>query len=353
MNNSPTLMRELRQSVAAGASYIKDDLTASFRKHSTDTIIPALNAVLKALSGEIQQQHSLVTKDESDIPEYFIHYTSVNTIVAIIQAQVDEASRSGHDAETSQPKDARNLKPRGGLLRLYDSAHFNDPDEGNYLANQLLNTPRYDWLKQSTTTHAYISSFIIPNDNSKPEDARDNLVFWRTYGREGEGCSLQLRVDPTKLSRVSYNKDELQNTIERLRPIADILTPISLNAPSDIQQEIRDVFWKALGRIKYLYKSEAYEYEQECRYIIPASDIEDDSISFEYKYEGGSTGQLRHYCENRDLDIARILATGCSITIGPCISDEKDLKASLKILLNRAEMSGPKVFTSGISYRKT
>ena len=271
----------------------------------------------------------------------------------MIQAQAHEVSRSRTNADFYQLDAPEHTHHRGGSLRLYDSAHFNDPDEGNYLLDQLLDSPQYHWLKQDTSTHAYIASFIIPKDNDRPEDARDNLVFWRTYGREGEGCSLQLRIDPTKLSRVSYDKDELENTIEVLQPILDILTPISHINDLNTKRRIRETFWKSLGRIKYLYKSVAYEYEQECRYIIPALDIDDDEISFEYKYEGGSTGQLRHYCENDDLAIADILASGCSVTIGPCISDKGDLQASLEILLNRAGMFGPRVFTSGISYRRT
>lgn len=363
MSDSETLKRELKQSVATGINYIQDDLTASFDKHLTDIIIPTLTDLLKAKSDEIQQQHSLVNapKDEHGIHGYFIHYTSVNTIFSMIQTQAHEVSRSRTNTKVAQPNDSspqpehrENTHHSGGSLRLYDSAHFNDPDEGNYFANQLLDSPQYDWLKQDTSTHAYIASFIIPKDKHRPEDARDNLVFWRTYGREGEGCSLQLNIDQTKLSRVSYDKDELQNTIDVLQPVVEILTPISHKSDSRIKQRLRETFWRSLGRIKYLYKSVAYEYEQECRYIIPALDIDDDEVSFEYKYEGDSTGQLRHYCETDDLAIPDILGSGCSITIGPCVSDKDDLKASLDTLLKRADMSsGRSVFTSGISYRRT
>ena len=341
--NNPEQIENLRTSVAEGLDYSTSGLDASFRRYASDTIIPTLSAALKELCQEIEQFHVLLDTalDRKQTPEYVVHYTSVATVVSMLQAQ---AMKRKHEEIPD-----REQGQQGTSLRLYDSAHFNDPDDGNYLGRHLSQSGKHDWLMPSTRTHAYIASFMIPDDD--PDLASDNLVFWRTYGREGEGCSLKLRTPTAHVRRVLYTSEELERTEELLHPVLNVLHPLVDTADAWIKQVLREAFWKSLGRIRFLYKSPAYEYERECRFVIPTTEISDDRIAFDYRHDGGPSGRLRHYCEDEALSVTEILGSGSSITIGPCVADKEDLQQSLEILKERAGL-GATVKPSKILYRR-
>lgn len=323
-------IEDLEASVRQGLIYMADGLSASCRQHMHEELVPVLSAVLDDLCSAIEQFHILSDTGAPDSnPAYVIHYTSVAAVVSMLQAQAGLAS--------------------GNTLRLYDSAHFNDPDDGNRLVRHLIQSRRFDWLRPGTKTPAYVASFMIPDYD--PDLASDNLVFWRTYGREGEGCSLKLRTPSEHVRRVLYTREELERTSNLLCPVLDILDAFMNAAETSITQMVREVIWGSLGRIWYLYKSPAYQYERECRFVIPRTEIADDRILFDYRHEGPSSGRLRHYCEDAALSLPAILGSGSSITIGPAVADRDDLKQSLELLKKRAGI-GAEVRCSEISYRR-
>ena len=303
-------------------------LDASAKKYTSDTIVPTLSAVLKELCSQIEQRHILTdaASDRNQSPVFVIHYTTVATVVSVLLAQ---ANKRKHD---ERPDDEQGQQEAS--LRLYDSAHFNDPDDGNYLGRHLSQSGKHDWLMPSTRTHAYIASFMIPDDD--PDLASDNLVFWRTYGREGEGCSLKLMAPAAHVWRVLYGPEELGRTEKLLYPVLDVLGPLVDTDDPWTKQVLREAFWTSLGRIRFLYKSLAYQYERECRFVIPETEISHDQISFDYRNDDGSSGRLRHYCEHEALKVTEILGSGSSITLGPCVADKEDLQQSLEILKERA-----------------
>ena len=209
--NNPEHIERLRTSVAEGLDYLTSGLDASFKRYVSDTIIPILSEVLKELCSEIEQFHIFTDTalDCKQPPEYVIHYTTVATVVSMLQAQAIKRKHGDiPDKEQGQ---------QGTSLRLYDSAHFNDPDDGTYLGRHLSQSGQHDWVIPSTRTHAYIASFIIPDDD--PDSASDDLVFWRTYGRDGEGCSLKLRTPTAHVRRVLYTAEELGCTERLLCPV--------------------------------------------------------------------------------------------------------------------------------------
>ena len=345
--NTPEHTESLRTSVAVGLSYFTAGLDASLKRYTTDTIVPTLSLVLQELCNEVEQYHTLTdpAPDRTQTPAYIVHYTTVSTVVSMLQAQAIKRKSE----ETDDREQGNFCNPQEASLRLYDSAHFNDPDDGNYLGRHLSQSAKHDWLTPSTRTHAYIASFMIPDDD--PDAASDNLVFWRTYGREGEGCSLKLRTPTAHVSRVLYTSEELERTERAFCPVLDVLKPLVRTNDPWIKQVLREAFWKSLGRIRFLYKSPAYDYERECRLVIPTTEIAAERISFDFRSDGGSSGRLRHYCEDEALIVKKILGSGSSITIGPSVADKEDLQQSLEILRTRAGL-GATVRPSGISYRK-
>jgi len=351
-NDQREALERLDAHVETGLRYFHDSHKSSLRQHARHEILPQLETILTNLHENLIRNHMFIDEDEADTtPEFVFHYTSIGTLVSMLQAEARRKSHRAAAIQSDQSKTVTNIVAPGldASLRLYDSAHFNDPDDGNYLARHLNPSSVRRWLSPSTTTHAYVASFIVPDDPDNPDEASDNLVFWRTYGQEGEGCSLKLRTPKANVWRVLYNRNELVNTVEILTPVLECVAPLFDDDYPWLNDDLARAIWKSLGILQYLYKSRAYRYENECRIVVPASEILSDTVEYEFDQD---TGHLRHYCVNEALEISKILSSGSSITIGPCVSDKDDLCRSLDRLKIRAGLDGTKIKTSEISYRQ-
>lgn len=323
----------LENAVKAGLGYCQRESDRLGITYVSESVVPPLKAVLKDVVKEIQENHMFRDNEGN----FVIHYTSIAVLLDMLQS-------SSMDEENSS-------------LRLYDSVHFNDPDEGKYLERNL--KKQFCWLQDQNglegprRSHAYIASFIIPDAK---RDMSNNLVFWRTYGHEGEGCSLLLHIPLWRLRKVLYGPDGTEQTGCILRAVLDMLKPLVDIERQPLQQEIRSslsaVVWQSLEEVRYLYKSEAYDYEKECRFVIPESDICKDKICFEYQERNDYPGIVRHYCEDEILKISAVLGSGSSITLGPRVSDADNVRYCLEILLKRKKLPIPEIKISEISYRK-
>lgn len=322
-------MRKLQNFVDAGVRFAKNNQREpnSLRDYVTGIVVPQLQEVMRGLCEIIDQQHKLETLEERK-PE-LVHYTSIAVLFSMLQSTAKEKNTS---------------------LRLYDSAHFNDPEEGHWLVRHLALKHGHNWVEQGRrhSSHAYIASFVAPSTNGE-EIMRDDLLFWRTYGKEGEGCSLTVRVPNSRLRKVFYGTDEAKFAVETLLPILVLLKPLA-NTSQDIGRTLRNAFCESLEGILYLYKSEAYRYENECRFIVYKSEISESKICFEYS--DNSPLNIRHYYEHEELLMENILISGSKITIGPCVPNYDDLRQVLEILKKRAELLGPTICRSQITYRR-
>ena len=316
--------------------------------------------VTQVVSPELEKLYPLIEKRHKvDEPnEYVIHYTSVAALVSMLQKfqnlPKSEEKSSSRSKDTTPLNDLDENKGKPSL-RLYDSVHLNDPDEGNYLIRKIIpNLPKkYDWLLaddwlQKEGEHAYVASFVLPDAE---KDMSDNLVFWRTYGKEGEGCSLSLPVPRNQLKKVLYGAEEVECTAKILSPILDSLSSL-VKIRQSVREELARVIRKFLEKIRYLYKSEAYKYENECRFVLAKSDIR-ESIYFEYQDRNDSPGRIRHYYEPDDLKLEKLLLSGSEITLGPCVPYAGNVRYSLKTLMHRARLYGPEIKISKIPYRKS
>lgn len=261
-----------------------------------------------------------------------IHYTSVDVLVSILQ-----------NVATG----------KGDSLRMYDSVHLNDPAEGNYIASKL--PKEYEWLEKKDVSHAYIASFITPDSQKKPEDASNNLVFWRTYGKEGRGCSLSFRIPRNRLKMVRYGSKAVEDTMHVLKPVLDLLDPL-INIPEQtilcekIREALGKIVWNSLERFNYLYKSEAYAYEKECRIVLAGREVDEDKIRFELQGGKNSPAYIRHYYEDKDLATTELLVSGSSITLGPCVAYPRNMVYCLETIKRKAELDGPEIKISTIPY---
>ena len=227
MADTEQAIAHLRASVQAGVEHYKTDPDGVV-EYTKTVVTSHLANVGKALSRDIEQLHT-PAGSPSTANLFAIHYTGLPTLIALLNQR------------------SRNLQPAHPVieptsLRLYDAAHLNDPTEGVYLAGTL---PRkHRWVGVPKQSHAYIVSFIGEHQSDPP--AEDNLVFWRMYGKEGEGCSMRVNIPPTRLRRVFYGKKTAEQTNRTLVSLLDILKPLSTLGKA-LKATLAECFWDSLG----------------------------------------------------------------------------------------------------------
>jgi len=197
------------------------------------------------------------------------HYTKLNVLPHLL-------------ITTSEKKDP----PR---LRLSNMGHLNDPTEGQYLFELL------DKNSENEKSHAFRNLFRT--HANKIDDSReelplsdvyigsftmsiDKLPLWTLYGDDSKGCCLIFSKDyfsSQNLYRVHYvTKTAEEKTIDdigmikAINQIAQLLTPQIRNMENNIQ--LRYEVLRILDEIRFLFKCEDYEFEDEVRLIIRADD---------------------------------------------------------------------------------
>ena len=279
---------------------------------------PALNRAMALICSEIEEPHQMPSETE-EATLRVTHYTSLTAVTSMLRtlAKGQEAS-----------------------LRLYDSVHCNDPDEGNYLVRGLSADSTYRWLARgSAAGHAYIASFV---DGQGKPDMSDDLVFWGPYGKDGSGCSITLNVSQNLLRKVLYGPANVGAVKKILMPVLDPVIPLA-RANEDFAEAFSTIIWRHLESVRYLYKDQAYHHEKEFRVAIPANspDIEADLVRFEPYEQDGALVQVRHYYEISGLALKSLLTSGSAIILGPSVKDRYSVHLYLKDLRRRIQLLDP------------
>ena len=355
---------ELKKAVKAFEKHIDAIYKNTEAKKMDDQVTEtAINVALEPLNNVLQQILSSVCSEILKMSCHkveengsIIHYTSINAVFSMLESAIENMEEPQEKEEPQESK--KKLMPS---LRLYDSVHFNDPEEGKFLISNL--SKDYEWLKNNapSNAYAYIASFIS-GDKGQKEHAEDDLVFWRTYGKEGEGCSLSLTGIGSHVCRVAYGGAGAKATIKKLAPALKLLSSIiQTKAISTskhrkyIEESIAKTIWRSIERIRYLYKSDAYKYENECRFIRTKSDIDKDKnkkIRYECLDDNRSSVRIRHYYEDEKLSIKNILSSRSSIMLGPRVPYRNNVRDCIEKLKKEIKLHC-EVKVSNIQYRKS
>ena len=298
---------------------------------------------------------------ESSSLTHLAHYTGTDVLFAML----DESDKEGG-------------------LRLYDTVHGNDPEEGTFLLRHWpVQENEGPWMWQEGGNggtdadagldlktrveqglypgHAYVLSFMPSRSDVKNND---RIVFWREYGRQGAGCSLSIPKDKIfaagKCSlvpyRVLYGGDRVNELAERLNEC--LFEPIEtqirhLEGPEQMlfetaQPKVR----KELQLFRYLYKDVAYEHEEEHRLVIlePTSDTR---VKPKYEQKTNARGDtvFRHYMTHEALYSTQILGQDSQVVLGPTVPHKENVQKTIAVLLRRKSISGTEITASGIRYR--
>ena len=295
-------------------------------------VIDSLNAQIPSIN---KKQHQVMPQDGRNTVQV-VHYTSLSALVSILKS--------------AQSTD------NYGYLRMYSSTRSNDPDEGRYLFQ----------LCQPTVTipeasYAYLASFIEPDDRSNPEPAADNLIFWRTYGQDGRGYSLTVTVAPEELRRVQYGREAAADACQKIPDALDNINKI-IQCVRDIDNPhgiaILDTWQKSdlpaqIQAMAYLYKSDAYRYENECRIVRLSKEPQANNSQIEFighPLRGTTTRYLEIPALSTDPNNG-MFRSGSVITLGPLVPNPIHTKQDIVELLHRAKLYGPQVRLSEINYK--
>ena len=168
MGDVQTMMDGLAGAVASFNSQISPEREVDaweLRRLLQHIVVPRLNDVFRAKFVEIDKFHDL-GEDASQV----IHYTSLDMLVSVLR-------------DKAEGKEA--------FVRMYDSYHLNDPEEGQYLVRRIEPIDYSGWFREKRNLHAYIASFVVPDDNQDQElRDEDNLKYWLAYGQRGRAAQL-------------------------------------------------------------------------------------------------------------------------------------------------------------------
>ena len=292
---------------------------------------------------------------------HLVHYTTLRTVTSML-GLVDAGDEKCRLA-TPGPKGVAE-KPGGnaGYLRLYDTFSSNDPTEGEFFVNSADKTGSFRrtykavWslFKDRSASPAYLTSLTYVRHLREA----DNLVFWRTYGREGTGCALAFPMvcfeGQGNVFRVGYGKSAaaeclgtLTELLERYGEVPGAPEFTNMSRISELPKPLANV----LSPLVYLYKSEAYEYEKEARIVIPFSDLE-NGLYLQGASVAGIPVVWRHFAEVPSLQVPQLFVSESRIVLGPTVESAANIQFVLERLLLERQLYGPKVEQSTISYRR-
>ncbi len=309
----------------------------SAQEYLYSIVRPVVRAELEASTHELLPAHRVKPTEASQVT----HYTTITAVYHMLRA----------------------LRTPGApppTLRLYDSIHSNDPDEGNFLLRKL--SHRYSWLTSPTRSYAYILSFVLPHRSPTHTDSADDLPFWRAYGDDGAGCSLTVTVPHERLRAVLYDPTDIvrvehgvQSTFAPLTEFYNRLSAAPPNFLAAVSSTLTDLVAHGLEPLRYLYKDPAYEDERECRVILPHSHAPSAEIEYDLR-DTGRGPRLRHYVEEPALQLTNIFTSGSGIHIGPATPHKDDVKSALTQLIRQTPLYDPPnrhvpVTVSDIPYR--
>ena len=284
-----------------------------------------------------------------------VHYTSLGTVISMLKAACDGT----------------------GYLRMYSAIGFNDPNEGKLFTSVAKEKspilgPCLPEDEDADRNPAFVASFIrvgqSNEEQSQTVDPANDLLFWRTYGREGTGCSLQLSFDAVfeGIKEVTYGEIATANSIEAidkaLGTVSDVANRVIGIATDDgLLQEntpntstmISDQLQAELKKVRYLYKDLTYRFEQECRFVETPDSVAEKGIPLEFDYSGTQgTEVVKKYIDHPSLKLTdNILDSKSKITLGPLVPNPVHTKEYIERLLHAARFFGPRVRISKIPYR--
>lgn len=325
MDSSLTRLRATCESVAQRFAH----RPSVFLGYLTTAVLPEINEILETV-----RKRLLADLRHDNDTTRLTHYAALPTLLSLV--------------ERPNPERA------GGSLRLYPTYRFNDPTEGRFLPRRIADATSYDWLDTAVREVAFAACFVGTSEGTPSDD----LVYWRSYGHDGTGCSIMWTPQEPlpHLYRVGY-AGSADAVTEVLRPILAAIEPVVYVRDPALNRKVRSLFgstvWTALPEVRFLYKSDHYEHEQESRVLVTEADAGFDSTKVFHTLDPSSSGvEVRRYYVHDGLSTSAILRSGSVITLGPRVSNANDVRHYLHRVLGDMNLSA-EIRISRVPYRAT
>lgn len=341
-----------------------------------ERLIPTLNKAFNHFADEVETEFRVIPSNSNYVTA--VHYTSLEVVVSILN-QAHSQQQTATPSPTDNSGATHHVPVRTeGFLRLYSPERSNDPQEGRYIKDEaqelakkkgcdptirslihLIWPPvnRTGLVTQEHHNQAFLASFIRPTDND-PHRTADRLPFWRAYGHDGHGCAITTTLDHPRLFEVKYGAEQVRKFVDQMMdavsPIAQLLIGDPTPEPersSRLSDIISRNFLERSQGLHYLFKSSAYDYENECRVIIlPGNEIHRHT-EFVGPARGGVTTQYTediHLSTDREMGLFR---SGSRITLGPRVRNPAATARYINYLLEQSPIDGCRVCTSQVQYQ--
>ena len=287
---------------------------------------------------------------------FLVHYTSIDVLFSMLSCNVQTEERFA--LSSSGPSEE--LGEDSNYLRMYDTFHSNDPNEGQFLISSKPARHRFpskhpalwELLTDHGSLPAYVACF---RGISKLKDV-DDLVFWRTYGKNGQGCAVVFPVSffgaATPVLQVKYGKTSVRSTLDHLSAVfGSLASSLGQHILGNTGTSVARYISSSLSPIPYLHKAADYKYEKEIRVVVPFVDLPPKSLFCHPIDRRGFGTTLRHFANLPDLYVRNILRTDSMILLGPAVPSKQNVRFVLKQRLKNIRLVGTKVCTSKIDYR--
>ena len=283
-----------------------------------DIIVPTATHLFEGL---VADRHAINSTNSDEV--FAVHFTSLASLFGMFE--------------------------QGGM-RLYDSHFVNDPNEGRFFdEHSNLSESLYSFC-HDIAVPVYMASFTITGQDV---NRHDQLNYWRLYGDQCRGCSILIPMQPNVFRRVLYGQQEVEKTAQTLRPILDDLVPLAEISPKSYQL-LSEAIHDALSTLRYLYKSEDYKDEYECRMILTSHRIDASQLHFDTEQAHGGSAPVRHYCYDKRLNLDSILGrTGSLITLGPSVSDYAEITYAIEAAFGKLAIRPIPIERSSKTYRSS
>lgn len=270
---------------------------------------------------------------------YLAHYTSWKNAIAIVNQD----------------------KP---VMRMYSYEQANDPLEG--CVRPLEWTKVRDdatWLKEyeniGTAGADPFSVFGYSFSSGDTASIGDDLMYWRLYGNNGDGCSFMMLTVPSDMCKVRYRRrdgkpngnadedDEDKEVARRMRSLLNACEHAVESVDDDHRSGIGGIVAAAAIRVldgyRYLVKDEAYRGENEWRRVEINPSLQ------RVRHEVDAT-RVRRYVDGPP--IGNLLLSGSEITIGPTVHSRYATRSYVEKMIRERRIVSPMVKVSAKSYRR-
>jgi len=306
---------------------------------------------------DIKSEHAL-TKKTIGTSGGIAHFTNIEVLYSMLPL-------GGEDAVVGEKGDNH------AVLRLYNSAYVNDPEEGRFLGSSGGNNA----IIKDFRDDGEIGGDVASQENVEPPATRgldfsvyvgsltlrtDDLDLWRAYSKDGDGFCIvtpfscfdqdQMEIEDDlvspKLYEVRYGKTRALKTVTSLRNSLQKIKQRRENIcgrKSEVDRRlVRKHFnrtvMEILSNISFLYKNDHFKNEGEVR-ILASYTIDDPAVRLD------DTSKL--YVKTTNF----LFHQGSKIIIGPKVTDPIKTRLDLRHRLDRNRHTDVEVKRSRIRYR--